>query len=121
MEQAIDKIRDEMVDNHDDAVIQALGEMLLEHLRQDPECDGQIVKGYDAGKRLKSVYQEIEKYAKDNHRSKNSFVVTPEKAMEIMIKHFGINSVSETRFVAPTVARTQAPSEDFDLRLEDLL
>lgn len=119
-ESAVDRIRDEMAATKDDA-IQAVGEMMTEQLRAQPQISELVQK---KGKTLRGAYQAIGDYA-SKHRTGNHAVVPPAKAMELIAEYYGFTptdgkptSTEETQ--AHAGAPSAAPIDD-ELDLDKLL
>lgn len=103
-ESAVDRIRDEMAGTKDDA-IQAVGEMMTEQLRAQPQISEFVQK---KGKTLSGAYKAISDYA-SKHRTGNHAVVPPAKAMELIAAYYGFTPTEGKP--SPSAEETQAHAE----------
>lgn len=116
---AVDRIRDEMAGTKDDA-IQAVGEMMTEQLRAQPQIS-ELVQKKD--KTLRGAYQAISDYAY-KHSTGNHAVVPPAKAMELIADYYGFTPTEgKPASTEETQAHSQEPSAapDDELDLDKLL
>lgn len=126
LEQAIKKLQEEMSKNKDNQAIQAVGNFLIDHIRQNHDDAEKITTD------KKSITGAMD-YMKEKARkkAKNGYaVIVPDEGLKIVMDYFGIKSglenaknVSES---APNVPKpkesVQKPNESaFDIDIDDLL
>jgi hypothetical protein len=113
---AFDLIRDDMVENHGNDAITVIGDFLLDDLKQNPQHAPLIKAAYDSKKNLKTAFKTIEDYAR-KHQQNRCAVVSPVKAIELVLSHFGLSKPD----AASQITTPAAIENSFDIRLEDLL
>ena len=98
--QAMDKVRDEMAAKSSHQGVQAVGAFVTLLLGDQPGAAEQILT---EGRTLEGAFGEIRKYA-EGHKSGNYAFVPPDKADEIVRGYFGIGE---------TEAEPQAPAQRY--------
>jgi hypothetical protein len=119
---AMDKLRDEMAENHKDPNLCALGEYMTGLLQRLPEASDRILEN---GKSLKGAWGALEAYARKLPRSGSCVAVRDEDAYRVCREYYGIGDAeecekaAETRAVAPVAAAPAAVTPESSL--DDLM
>lgn len=120
--QAIDKIKAEMKKDKN-PYVQVIGQFLLQHVESDPRSAEKIMaKDKTIIKSLAAMQIEAQK-----KKVGNCAVLTDQEGFAIVLKYFGIDGPVETSKPVKQEHKEQraepAPtkSNDFDIKLEDLL
>ncbi len=115
-DKAIEKIRDEMVAKTSDNYIQAVGDMLLHHLTANPAAADKIMAN---GKTIAGSLSAMQAAARKK-ASGNCAVLTDAEGFAVVLEYFGIKGAASTPSPVPAVS-SMASTNDFDVRLDDLL
>lgn len=123
LEKAVEKLRNEMSKNNNNAYIQVVGDFLLQHLKKNPEAAEQILA------EDKTIIKSLDEMKKAAEKKKvgNCAVLTDQEGFEIVLKYYGMktkkNSTISTVSTTTTAdAKPEAKTRtNFDVRLEDLL
>ena len=113
MEQAIDKIRDEMASSAKDLNVQYIGEQLTKHIMAHPADAPKI---YEGGKTIEGALKKLEEYARQ-HRNGSMACIDPETGMRIVLGYYGVTA-DEQR---PTAVARHPMMVSDDLDLDALL
>lgn len=92
MENAMDRIRDEMAKKADHPGVAILGEYFTSRLQKEPKIAGLILQ---KDKTLEGAFKAIYDYASKNRGGKNYAFVPPEKGFGIACQYFGIEPDGE--------------------------
>lgn len=103
---AMDKLRDEMAENHKDLNLCALGEYMTGLLQRMPEASDRILEN---GKSLKGAWGALKAYARKLPRSGSCVAVRDEDAFRICREYFGIADAPEKPEAEMTVAPAAQP------------
>lgn len=114
LNKALEKIKNEMAEYQDNSNIQAVGNMLIGHLKKDSQCDEKIL---DKEKTILKALAEMEKVAferakelqKRNANKRQLVYISDSDGFDIVLNYFGITKSLPEK------------SNTFDLKLEDLL
>lgn len=113
---AMDRLRDEMARHHNDAGLCAAGEMLTHELEAHP---GYADRLGSEKKTLAGAFETVRSYAQKNRaKGQNCVFVPPEKAVELMLKYYGIKQAPAD--CAPPRPRPSTGGLDLDSLLEGL-
>ena len=122
VEQARNKLKDEIESNKSNEYIKAVGEFLINFLGEHPEAAEKIMA---ADKTIAKSMVEMRKAA-EKKKVGNMAMFTPQEGFSIVMKYFEIGS---GEVPAPVIMEQSAlkrvteknPSLDFDIKLEDFL
>ena len=106
----IDKLRDEMAKHDAGSAVHALGEMMMEILRGDPEAEKAIAA---KGKSLEGALQAIHDYANQQRGKAKAYCVPPDRAAAIACEYYGIKA-AKVRTTAPAAVPEAAPAPEAD-------
>lgn len=114
---ALDKIKNEIAESKNNPYVQAVGNFLLNHLDQHPEdAEKVLVKEKTIGKSLDTM-----RTAASKKKVGNVAVLTEQEGFEVVLGYFGIKKGVTTNVLkepAPVVAPRNG---DFDVKLDDFL
>lgn len=122
VKKAIEKLRSEMDSNKNNSYIQAVGQYLLSHLESNPDSAEKIlVNDKTIAKSLDAMRKVAEK-----KKVGNCAVIAPDEGFAIIMDYFGISGVPTAQMQpiskpSPDPTPKTAPTDEFDLKLEDLL
>ena len=119
IDKAVDKIRDEMVAKTSDNYVQAVGDMLLNYLADNPGAAEQIMS---TGKTIAGSLSAMQAAARKKS-SGNCAVLTDAEGFAIVLEYFGITegAMPARRRETIVVSNPKAAGADFDVSLDDLL
>lgn len=86
---AMDKLRDEMAENHKDPNLCALGEYMTGLLQERPDVAEKILSG---GKSLKGAWTELVAYARKQPRHGNCVAIPDAEAYRVCREYYGISA-----------------------------
>jgi len=120
--QAIEKIKAEMEQHRNNAYVQAVGGMLLQHIDVSPASAEQILT---EGKTISGSLAEMQKEARKKQVG-NCAVLTDQEGFAIVLNYFSIELVTgvQPSTVTSTVSvavKEDKPNTSFDVSLDDLL
>ena len=120
MENAIDKIRDEMAKKANHPGVSILGEYFTSRLQKEPEIAGLILQ---KEKTLEGAFNAIYDFAKKNRGGKNYAFVPPKQGLEIACQYFGLKFDGEANPYFAEAKQESAPAkpEEDELDLDALL
>lgn len=117
-QQAIEKIQGEMNGNGNNPYIQVVGNFLLQHLDGDQGAAEKILA------KDKTIAKSLEAMRKAAEKKKvgNMAVLTDAEGFAVVLKYFGIDGqpVNVKASAVPPV-KTEKPSDDFNVSLDDFL
>jgi len=115
--QAIGKLQTEMTANATNPIIQVIGGFLLQHLNNNP-MDAEKILVTD--KTIAKSYDEMRKVA-EKKKVGNCAVLTDQEGFAVVLKYFGITGAPAVPLAPATPDIKPLSSNDFDIKLEDLL
>lgn len=111
LERAKEKLKLEMEQNKTNGYIQFIGQSLLDYLGDYPSAAGAILT---EGKTIAKSLNAMEAEARKKPRTGNMAMLTPDEGKKIVLEYFGIKTNDVT-------VKPEHRSNDFDVKLEDLL
>lgn len=115
---AITKIKTEIEKNNNNPYIQVVGGFLIQHIEKNPQDAEKIMNNE------KTIAKSLDEMRKAAEKKKvgNCAVLTDQEGFAVVLKYFGIEAaqVNVTSQPAPIVTELK-PSNDFNIKLEDLL
>lgn len=110
MEKAIEKLKNEMDQDKDNAFLQAVGNYLIEYVNRNPDkAQTFLAEDKTIAGSLQKMKESARKQAKNG-----CAVLTDEEAYKVVLKYFGIESLNS----AP--AATQVQTNSLNLSLDEL-
>ena len=114
--QAMEKLRSEITNCHNNPYVQVVGDFLLNHLEKHPQDAEKLLA---ADKTIGKSLDAMRKVA-ETKKVGNCAVLTDEEGFAVVLKYFGIDGISAS--VAKTSIHAPLKSDTgFKVRLEDLL
>jgi len=112
LDQAIEKIRDEMAKAPNNTYVQVVGDFLLRHVTAHPDDAAKVLaEGKTIAKSLDGMSKEASK-----QKSGNVAVLTDAQGFGIVLKYFGIKGKASARATPAPQAVTE-----FNVSLDDFL
>lgn len=113
LNQAIDKLRDEMAANPEKPGIQEVGAYMTSRLMDRPEDAGQVLV---EGKTLKGAFEAIRSYA-SKHRTGDFAYVPPDQAFKLVAEYYGleVHVMRSNPQALADLKPAAAPQDDLDL------
>ncbi|MEN6316716.1 MAG: hypothetical protein ABFD25_20970 [Clostridiaceae bacterium] len=115
LERAIQKLKTEMQQNQNNGYIQFVGQALIDYIKDIPSAAAAIMAD---GKTIAKSLEAMSAEAKKKPRIGNMAMLTPDEGIKIVLQYFGINSPCAND---GGTSFTPTHSENFDIKLEDLL
>ncbi|MCX7772091.1 MAG: PcfK-like family protein [Clostridia bacterium] len=116
VQEAIEKIKNEMDSEKDDLNVQCIGEYILELIEREPSIAEKIMQN---GKHITGAYKAIEEEARKLSKGRGGVCIPDSKGFEIVRGYFGIDHTPVERKESVPAPESLAPS--FSLSLAELL
>ncbi|MFE0394732.1 hypothetical protein ACFW4G_03530 [Paenibacillus lactis] len=124
MEQAVQKLQDEIAGSQNNPYIQVIGNFLIQHVQANPGCAEKILEnGKSIAKSLDAMKSEARK-----KQSNGMAMLTDAEGYAIVLRYFGIDGQpaaaapqSAPAQVSPTQDIKPDPAPRFDVKLDDFL
>lgn len=119
LEQAINKIHEEMEKNKDNEYIQVIGAYLASYLRENPSAAANIMT---EGKTIEGSLSAMRKVAEKKKKG-NFAVLTPSEGYKAVFEYYGIWKGGEEPAAVTYAQEVQPPKKTsgFNVSLNDLL
>lgn len=117
LQKAIEKLKNEMDQNKNNPCIQAIGNFLVQCVKENPDAAGKILN------KDKTISKSIEEMRKEASKKRvgNCAMLSDQEGFNIALKYFDIGAeskISETKLLVPEV---KPKKTNFDVTLDELL